>query len=29
MQKFLVEMTYAGPGCRNHGGHKTIPLKAA
>ena len=29
MQKFLVEMTYAGPGCRNHGAHKTIPLKAA
>jgi NADPH-dependent glutamate synthase beta subunit-like oxidoreductase/ferredoxin len=29
MQKFLLEMTYAGPGCRNHGGHKTIPLKAA
>jgi len=29
MQKFLVEMTYAGPGCRNHGAHKTIPRKAA
>jgi formate dehydrogenase (NADP+) beta subunit len=27
MQKFLVEMTYAGPDCRNH--HKKIPLKAA
>jgi NADPH-dependent glutamate synthase beta subunit-like oxidoreductase/ferredoxin len=26
MQKFLVEMTYAGPSCRNH---KKIPLKAA
>jgi formate dehydrogenase beta subunit len=27
MQKFLVEMTYAGPSCRDH--HKKIPLKAA
>jgi ferredoxin len=27
MQKFLVEMTNAGPDCRNH--HKKIPLKAA
>jgi NADPH-dependent glutamate synthase beta subunit-like oxidoreductase len=26
MQKFLIEMTYAGPQCRNH---KKIPLKAA
>jgi ferredoxin len=26
MQKFLVEMTYAGPGCRNP---RKIPLKAA
>ncbi len=28
MQKFLLDMTYAGPGCRSHG-RKTIPLKAA
>jgi NADPH-dependent glutamate synthase beta subunit-like oxidoreductase len=27
MQKFLLDMTYAGPGCRSH--RKTIPLKAA
>jgi NADPH-dependent glutamate synthase beta subunit-like oxidoreductase len=27
MQKFLLDMTYAGPGCRSHG--KRIPLKAA
>ena len=26
MQKFLLEMTYAGPGCRNP---RKIPLKAA
>jgi hypothetical protein len=30
MQKFFLDMTYAGPGCRSHhGGRKTIPLKAA
>ena len=28
MQKFFLDMTYAGPGCRSHG-RKTIPLKAA
>jgi formate dehydrogenase (NADP+) beta subunit len=27
MQKFFLDMTYAGPGCRNH--RKTFPLKAA
>ena len=27
MQKFLLDMTYAGDGCRNH--KKTLPLKAA
>jgi NADPH-dependent glutamate synthase beta subunit-like oxidoreductase/ferredoxin len=27
MQKFLLEVTYAGSSCRNH--HKKIPLKAA
>ena len=27
MQKFLLEMTNAGPACRDH--HKKIPLKAA
>ncbi|HEX6320853.1 MAG TPA: FAD-dependent oxidoreductase, partial [Burkholderiales bacterium] len=27
MQKFLLDMTYAGPGCRSHG--RKIPLKAA
>jgi NADPH-dependent glutamate synthase beta subunit-like oxidoreductase len=30
MQKFFLDMTYAGPGCRSqHNGKKTIPLKAA
>jgi NAD-dependent dihydropyrimidine dehydrogenase PreA subunit len=27
MQKFLLELTNAGPACRDH--HKKIPLKAA
>jgi formate dehydrogenase (NADP+) beta subunit len=29
MQKFLLDMTYAGPGCRNHHNKRSIPLKAA
>jgi hypothetical protein len=29
MQKFLLEMTSAGDGCRTHHSNKTIPLKAA
>jgi NADPH-dependent glutamate synthase beta subunit-like oxidoreductase len=29
MQKFLLEMTNAGPGCRKYPHNKTIPLKAA
>jgi ferredoxin len=29
MQKFLLEMTNAGDGCRSHHSNKTIPLKAA
>ena len=30
MQKFYLDMTYAGDACRSHhGGRKTIPLKAA
>ncbi len=29
MQKFLLEMTNAGDGCRSHHSGKTIPLKAA
>jgi ferredoxin len=29
MQKFLLEMTPAGPGCRKYPQNKTIPLKAA
>jgi ferredoxin len=28
MQKFFLDMTYAGPGCRSHG-KKVVPLKAA